>query len=296
MTQAELISKFPTQNSIANRVLLISPDLFPQLKSISVHECRIFLLVTQGTVTVETGYTLNHIEANGFIDMLVWEPISFVDMSPDLQAWCLLPNYLFTNESINGMKPADSESFKDRHTIPLLHLTNEETIILESQLQLLLSALKKQTHFYRTELCQTYFRSLMLEMGNLIQHKRKNTEDTEKVESRQSMIMRNFLKLVWKYYKSEHNIEFYAEKLCLSSKHLSRVVKEKLGKTPHTVIKEELIQRATYLLKNTKMSIQDIASELHFSEMAAFCKFFKKHNGISPTAYRSINSLDINTK
>ncbi len=127
----------------------------------------------------------------------------------------------------------------------------------------------------------------MLESGNLMLRKRNTVEETEGVENRQDTIMRSFLKLVWKYYRTEHNVDFYAARLCLSSKHLSRVVRGKLGKTPHAVIRDELLQRASYLLKDTKISVQDISAELHFSEMAAFCKFFKKHTGMSPTSFRA---------
>lgn len=287
MTQPDLIDYFPAQNSIVDRVLLICPSLFPKLLGLSVHECRVFMLVSKGTVTIQVGSNVSRVEANHFIDMLVWEPISFIEMSGDLQAWCLLPNYLFTNESLNELKPADSESFKDRHSIPLMPLQLSEVSVLENQYKLLLDALHNTGHVYRTELCQTYFRSFMLEAGNLMLHKQKELEDSEGMENRQDTILRSFLKLVWKYYRSEHNIEFYAEKLCLSSKHLSRVVRGKLGKTPYIVIRDELLQRAAYLLRETQMPVQDISSELHFSEIAAFCKFFKKHNGLSPTAYRS---------
>ena len=292
MTQADLIANFPPQNSIYDRVLLISPELFPQLEGVSVHECRIFLLVTRGFVTVNIGTQTLRVDSHHFIDMLVWEPITFVELSRDLQAWCLLPNYVFTNESLNGLKPADSESFKDRHAVPLMPLGDDEMAVLEGQMRLLMSALVKTEHFYRAELCQTYFRSFMLEAGNLMHHKKKAAEETEGVENRQDTIIRSFLKLVWKYYKSEHNIEFYSSRLCLSSKHLSRVVRDKLGKTPYAVIRDELLQRATYLLKDTKMSVQEISAELHFSEMAAFCKFFKKHNGMSPTAFRALGRMN----
>ncbi len=115
------------------------------------------------------------------------------------------------------------------------------------------------------------FRSFMLEAGNLVQHKKKAMEKADIVESRQDAILRSFLKLVWRYYKLEHNVDFYALKLCISSKHLSKVVRSRFGKT-------------------SKKSIQDISSELHFSEMSSFCKFFKKHTGMSPTAYRTRHS------
>ena len=287
MTQSELIRLFPAAASIPERVLLIHPDQMHLLKGQSVQECRVFILISQGSVTLRTGTKTTRLEADCFIDMLVWEPIEFIDMSPNLRAWCLLPNYLFTNEALHGLKPADAESFKDRHTVPTLPLNNRETETLHHQLELLYAALNDTEHFYRPLLCRTYFRSFMLEAGNILRHKSQTYEDSEGVETRQDTILRSFLKLVWRYYRTEHNVEFYAAKLCLSSKHLSRVVRQKLGKTPYAVVRDELLQQATTLLAESKMSIQEISAELHFSEQPAFCKFFKKHIGMSPSAYRS---------
>ena len=243
-------------------------------------------MVSAGKITVKVGSSEIEIESNSLVDILAWEPISFIGLSDNLNAWCMLPNYLFTNESLNGLKPADSESFKDRHEIPVMVLTSDEIARLERQLELLSESLADFGNYYRTELCRSYFRNFMLETGNLVQHKKMALDDSDSVESRQDTILRSFLKLVWKHYKSEHNVDFYAKRLCLSSKHLSRVVRNSLGKTPYAVIRDELLQKAMELLKTTKKPIQEISSELHFSEMAAFCKFFKKHTGLSPTTYR----------
>lgn len=286
MTQNELIDIFPAEAAIPDRVLLVGPSIMPRMLDMSVQECRVFLLVSAGRVVARVGSKEFEVEDNTLVDMLVWEPVTFVELSDDLRAWCLLPNYKFTNDALNGFKPADSESFKDRREMPLLALTPDEAGKLERRLEMLGSALADFSNYYRIELCQTYFRSFMLETGNVVQHK-KLLEETVNVENRQDTILRNFLKLVWRYYKSEHNVDFYARRLCLSSKHLSRVVKDRLGKTPYAVIRDELLQQATELLRTSKKSVQDISSELSFSEMAAFCKFFKKHTGLSPTAYRS---------
>ena len=286
MTQSELISIFPPENAIQDRVLLITPTIIRRILNISIRECRVFLLVSAGKITVKVGSSEIEIESNSLVDILAWEPISFIGLSDNLNAWCMLPNYLFTNESLNGLKPADSESFKDRHEIPVMVLTSDEIARLERQLELLSESLADFGNYYRTELCRSYFRNFMLETGNLVQHKKMALDDSDSVESRQDTILRSFLKLVWKHYKSEHNVDFYAKRLCLSSKHLSRVVRNSLGKTPYAVIRDELLQKAMELLKTTKKPIQEISSELHFSEVASFCKFFKKHTGLSPTTYR----------
>lgn len=208
MTQSELISAFPNQYSIPDRVLLVTPEIFNSLEGMSAQECRIFILVSHGSLNLEIDNSLMHVDENSYIDMLVWEPVRFLDLSDDLKGWCLFPNYIFTNESLNELKPADSESFKDRHVVPLLKLNEDETGILENQLQLLGHSLARENHFYRAELCQTYFRSFMLEAGNIIHRKRNPEEEREGVENRQDTILREFLRLVWKYYKVEHNIDF----------------------------------------------------------------------------------------
>ncbi len=287
MTQHELITQFPPQNSIADRVLLIGPDIIRQLIGMSVKECRIFLVVIKGSLSVKIGSDMIRVDANNMLDILIWEPICFVEMSDDIDAWALLQNYLFTNESLNDLKPANSETFKNRHSIPIIPVTDKDLSIIVTLLKMMATTLNDTDHFYRTELCQTYFRSFILELGNMMLSKGQAVEDSEGVITRQDMLIMGFLKLVWRYYKEKHNIDFYSARLCISSKHLSRVIKAKIGKTPYAVIRDELLQQAVFLLKDTKMPIQDIAAELHFSEMAAFCKFFKKNKGMSPSAFRA---------
>ena len=287
MKHSELIGYFPPEHSIADRVLLIAPDMMRKMIGVAVNDCRVFILVTQGELTVRTGGRQVTVFANSYVDILAWEPVEFVAISDKASAWCLMPNYEFTNESLNMLKPADSESFKDRLSLPLFILEPTETAVLERQLRMLDGALRDMQHYYRTEMCRTYFRSFMLEIGNIMHHKNTMADESEGVESRQDTILRSFLKLVWRYNRSEHNVDFYAGRLCLSSKHLSRVVREKLGKTPYAVIRDEILQSAIAMLRDTRMPVQEISAELHFSEMAAFCKFFKKHQGVTPTAFRT---------
>ena len=289
MTQSELIANFPPAASIPDRVLLINPSLMPRLQGCSIQECRVFLLLCEGRATLRVGSETTEVRSPALVDMLVWEPVTFAGFSDNASAWCLLPNYLFTNESLNGLKPADSESFKDRHEVPSLTLEPADAARLAQMLGLLDQALADFGNHYRRELCQTFFRAFMLEAGNLMRGRRA-AEETERVETRQDTILRGFLKLVWSHYKVEHNVDFYARRLCISSKHLSRVVSDRLGKTPYAVIRDEILQQAMELLKTSKKSVQEIAAELHFSETAAFCKFFKKHTGRPPTAYRGENS------
>lgn len=87
--------------------------------------------------------------------------------------------------------------------------------------------------------------------------------------------------------KPNNKLDFYAEKLNISTPHLIRIVRKVTGKTPHALISESLLINAKILLKNPNITITEISEELSFSDNSSFGKFFKKHTGFSPHLYRS---------
>lgn len=84
----------------------------------------------------------------------------------------------------------------------------------------------------------------------------------------------------------ERSVIFYANKLCLTPKHLSGVVKEVSGKTAGEWIDNFVILEARALLKSSEMSVQEIAEYLHFANQSFFGKYFKHYVGMSPKEYR----------
>lgn len=96
-----------------------------------------------------------------------------------------------------------------------------------------------------------------------------------------------FLSLVQQHFKKERFLDFYADKLEVSGKHLSRTVKEATGFTAVDWIDRFVILEAKVLLKSTTMSIQQISDELNFNSQSFFGKYFKKHTGSSPKDFRN---------
>ena len=80
--------------------------------------------------------------------------------------------------------------------------------------------------------------------------------------------------------------EIYADKMFLTPKHLSTMVKEVSGKTAGEWIDSLVILEAKAMLKSSEQSIQEIADELHFANQSFFGKYFKHHTGFSPKEYR----------
>lgn len=100
-------------------------------------------------------------------------------------------------------------------------------------------------------------------------------------------LVARFKRLVAQDFTVSRNLEDYASKLAVSKKTLSRVVKEKTGKTPAAFIKEMLLLEAKALLVYTELTISEIAYQLHFFDPSHFVRFFRKEMRITPLDFRA---------
>lgn len=106
---------------------------------------------------------------------------------------------------------------------------------------------------------------------------------------RNKQLFNKFMALVQLHHASVRGVKFYADKLCLTPNYLSGVIKDYTGKTVTEWVNEYVILEAQLMLKNSDMSISEIAYQLNFSSQSAFGKYFKQQTGLGPKAYRNSN-------
>jgi AraC-like DNA-binding protein len=104
--------------------------------------------------------------------------------------------------------------------------------------------------------------------------------------TRNEEITSKFMILVDTHCEQQHSLGWYASELCLSTRHVANTVKETLGINASAFIERALMQRAKTLLCTTTMPIQEIADHLGFQTQSHFGTFFKRHEGMSPAAFR----------
>ena len=116
-------------------------------------------------------------------------------------------------------------------------------------------------------------------------HSRQMSNDSM-LQGRRMEIFVQLVRLVEQHYSEERGVAFYADKLCLSPKYLSSMVKSVCGYTVQEIVFRAIIRRSIFLMKNTNRTIQQISNELHFPNASAFGTFFKRHTGLSPRHFR----------
>lgn len=141
---------------------------------------------------------------------------------------------------------------------------------------------KEKDNYYFNEMIWHHFSLVIYEIDNYF----KKIEKPLVVTHREDELTTSFFTLVQEYFKEEHNVQFYADKLFISRKYLTKVINKTMSKSPRDIIHQVLAVEARLLLKNPNLNVSEVAAQLKFSDQASFSKFFKKHTGRSPLEYR----------
>ncbi|MGI6232868.1 MAG: helix-turn-helix domain-containing protein [Prevotella sp.] len=115
---------------------------------------------------------------------------------------------------------------------------------------------------------------------------RRKLSDTTRGSLHESWLFSKFLDLLQHRENKHQPVEYYASKLCVSSKYLTTVCKHYSGKSAGQWIAEYTISDITYYLHDTRLSIKEVANKVGFSNASFFGKYVKERLGCSPMEYR----------
>jgi AraC-like DNA-binding protein len=165
---------------------------------------------------------------------------------------------------------------------PVIPINNEEALAgMVDYFNMLRRVIRVKDHPNRSEVVRYITLAFFYGIGGYLHH----PIEPEK-ESHQEVLVEKFLNMVQTNYKRQRSLEFYADKLCLTPKHLSKVIKDTTGKSANDIIDEHVVLEAKALLKSTNMTVQQIGDELNFSCQSFFGKYFKRIVGVSPKEYK----------
>jgi AraC-like DNA-binding protein len=92
--------------------------------------------------------------------------------------------------------------------------------------------------------------------------------------------------LVDSRYAEPLDLEALARAAHVSSRHFSRSFRRTFGETPYQYLLTRRIERARHLLRTTDLRIAEICLAVGFTSVGSFTTTFRRHLGVSPSAYR----------
>lgn len=282
----ELILLFPSRNAIADQALMIGPADLRRLEGREISGSRMFLMVLAGCMEVRIDGSPSVLCPCSFVDMFEKTTFFVERIAPDCEAYCILPTKEFVRRALMAFRVGDDRHLFNSMKFPVLRISADEAHVLERPLKLLNDSVLNAASHYRAELSQVYFRAFLIEFADVLFRLSDSCDEGAGLFTRKDGLFMDFMKLVWQHACRERRIDFYADQLSITPKHLTRIIREKLSDTPHEVIAKEVVHHAIEMLRQEDFSVQQIASRLNFPDQASFCKFFKTHTAQSPTEYR----------
>lgn len=253
-------------------------DQWVQIDAFSV------LLILEGAMEITINSQNHRVQTKAFVDIFDFQAVRNVRVSPDFKGYHIVLARSFMDEVMRNIKRIPISSFLSRYNNPVMELDQTEAELLERFILNMIGNIHRTDHLYQRDMVKNEVRNFFAEILNIITH--RNIPLDADIYKNKEEIITQFIHLVNRYCKEEHSVGFYAQKLCIESKYLSRVLKAISGKTANQFIDESIITEAKILLKEPELTIVEITDLLHFSDQSSFGKFFKKHCGLSPLNYR----------
>ena len=104
--------------------------------------------------------------------------------------------------------------------------------------------------------------------------------------SRAEILTDTFFALLHRYYATQRSLLFYADRLCITTKYLSKIIRRTTGQTVYYWIEEFIVKEAKRQLRSTDATVTEIADRLGFPNSSFFAKLFRRHTSLSPNDYR----------
>ena len=276
----------PADHRIGDDILLIDNSHTMRAELSSDNEpfridMTMAIIYEQGSADLKINMRDYHIEAPAVLLVLNDQIYQSAGHSEDLRSKVILMSRSFSDglfANSGEILPLKSSIMKN----PVMKIENEENVFGQF-FQLLQNIAASPRQEFKIESA----RHLTLSMFYGYSHMKHEVNEVKSTNSRQEEIFTKFTELLERHHKKEREIAFYADKMCMTSKHLSQVIKDYTGKTALGLIEEYVISEAKSMLLSTTMSIQQISDELNFPSQSVFGKYFKRVAGISPSEYRN---------
>jgi AraC family transcriptional activator of pobA len=123
-------------------------------------------------------------------------------------------------------------------------------------------------------------------LGSLLLHLWRASSSDSTIRGTRATTVQRFRQLIELHYRDNLPIEAFAKMLGVTRTHLHDACGRSARRTPLKLVHERLLEEARLRLENTEFPVEQIAYGLGFRDPGYFNRFFKRHAGVSPGAYR----------
>lgn len=140
------------------------------------------------------------------------------------------------------------------------------------------------TGTHRNMMLRNHWQNFFLGLETELKH-RLNERNIKAISSGRKLFD-GFCKLLCENCRKHHDVQFYADKLCITPYYLSRITDRIFSVSPKELIDRQIVMEIKSLLTTTELSIKEIAERFHFESSSYLGRYFRRHTGMTPSEFR----------
>lgn len=280
------------EHRIPFRFSRLSPScddpFYPNRIISSMDECGVFLC-TNGEVQVTLEKEIHRIRRSDMYIYMPSLPIRLLYKSEDAEGLLVALDVDFMLPVVQRV--ANAENLLHVRRYPFFSLTEENFGYIRSMLEKLWERIYEEDKDRKGFLQQRLQVELIKSMAQTITYEVLSIYFSKlpiqpMVQTKKDLIFHQFLLSLFRHFRQEREVAFYAELQHLSPRYFSSIIKEKSGNNALQWIVQMVITEAKLLLETSDLSIKEISVQLNFPTQSFFGKYFKQYTGISPKEFR----------
>lgn len=240
-------------------------------------------ICTQGVAECEVNMTPLSLCKYQLLAIFPNQKVTVKYTSTDFSVLYLSFSSQFMNEVVFHFPPNLVNFIRDHYTHKLQKV--EFDFFYDQHFRILRERFENKRHICRREIITNLLRNYFLDVYDRI--KRNETLQASS-KNRKNELMEQFCMLVMSDFRICREVGYYADKLFITPKYLSKIVKEQdvNNRSAKEWIDDYTITEIKMLLKYSSTTIQEIANDLHFPNSSFLCKYFKSRTGMTPKEFK----------
>ena len=278
---------------MAFRRISLTSDTFQILNEGQINStfnnCGIFYC-QRGSVEVSLEGCHYHIKPGDVYIYMASTLVHLLHKSEDAEGIMVEVDFYYILPIVNKVINVESQLFMRKN--PCVSLSGEQCAHFEYLLNNLWDRINAEDCQKENVQYQHLKLELIKSMGQTICYEILNMYFTNQPlqplqQGKKDVVFQNFMLSLFRFYRKERDVSFYARMQHITPRYFSAIIKEKTGDSALQWIVRMVITEAKQLLEESDLSIKEIADQLNFPTQSFFGKYFKQYVGVSPKEYRN---------
>lgn len=261
--------------------ILISDDILEACCG-TYNDYLLHIFITQGGMSFRMDNKVYHAQSGSGIILLQGMTLHDILLSEDIKAVILLKSRRY-HLAHPQRTPHNIKGLTYYYDNPIMQMSAQDMELCLRDLDDIKNRLSQTDHIYHQETLDHSMENFVYDIFHI--YSKCNSHQASK-GGREAQLAQQFIDLLQQYVRQKRTVEFYAEKLFVTPKYLSRICLQSTGHNASYWITHFTLAQIMEELTATDRTFTDISNDFNFPYLSHFTRYVKQHSGKTPSEYR----------